>query len=113
MGLPSLLNLLQLRDLYSIVSYIDSDTLRTLFTALPTGTPSKFLQVARITYFLHNYLTRTDRSLYMPFYAEHSYHKIENELLRMICAQSANVLTYFLTSYNHIFNRITHELTGF
>jgi hypothetical protein len=31
----------------------------------------------------------------------------------MICGQSANTLTYFLTNYNLIFNRLVAELHGF
>ncbi len=70
-----LLSLIHLRDLYSVVSYLDDDTIALLLHAL---TPSKFLQVLRVTHFLRQYLVKADRSLYMPFYAEDSFKHIEN-----------------------------------
>lgn len=108
-----LLNLLHLRDLYSVASYLDAATISTLLRCLPHARAGKFLQVVRITHFLRHYLTRTDRSLYMPFYAEQGFTRTENELLRGLCGHSASLLSYFLAAYQNITARIAQELHGF
>jgi hypothetical protein len=58
-----------------VVTYLDDHTVALLLSALP---PGKFLQVLRVTHFLRQYLVKADRSLYMPFYAEDSFKRIEN-----------------------------------
>ena len=68
-GLPALLAPLRLKDLYRVVSYLDADTIATLMRCLPLARAGKFMQVVRIIHFLRHYLTRADRSLYMPFYS--------------------------------------------
>jgi hypothetical protein len=96
-----------------VVSYLDSETIATLMTCLPPAKAGKFMQVVKITHFLRHHLTRADRSLYVPFYSEQSFRRIENEALRGLCGHSASTLTYFLASYYHITTRLIQELDGF
>jgi hypothetical protein len=79
----------------------------------PSKNRSNFLEVVRIRYFIQNYLTKTDRSIYMPFYAEESFLKIEYDLLRQICNHSSNVLSYLFSSFNHLSSKFTTELSDF
>lgn len=100
-----MLTLIPLRDLYSIVSYLDDECICSLLQ-VPTIKNDKFLQVLKVTHFLRQYLIKTDRSLYMPFYAEDSFQRIENELLRALSGHAASTLTYYLAAYHHITSRL-------
>ena len=102
------------RDLHHIVSFLDIDTVTQLAATIaerPRHLRS-FLEVLRVRLFLQNHLTRTDRSIYMPFYAEQSFRSIEDELQRQICAHSARTLCYFLNAYEALAAALAAQLVA-
>lgn len=58
-----------------------------------------FVRSVYIRHFVQSYLTRTDRSIYIPFYAENSFHKIEFQQLSFLCNHSDPTLVLLARNF--------------
>jgi lipopolysaccharide biosynthesis glycosyltransferase len=76
--LNSFLDFLTPHNRNLVIAFLDHDDIEAIAEALHSKCSSNsFVKSVYIRHFVQSYLTRTDRSIYIPFYAENSFLKIE------------------------------------